>query len=239
MTSIATALDYQAGETLCKGVYYTPEDATGPLPVVLVCHAWDGLIQEVRDKAAKLAEAGYIAFAIDVYGGGKTVDDFSQLQATLTPYMADRALLLQRMQAAATAAKSIPGADSSRMAAMGYCFGGLCVLDLARGGGADIKGVVSFHGGLLPNGLDTPDRIDSKVLVLHGDDDPLVPPQEVAAFKAEMNDKKADWQVVCYGNTVHAFTRPDANNPDFGAVYSPLADRRSWQAMLNFFSEIF
>ena len=127
MTSIATNFDYPAGDTLCKGIYYTPTGRTDPLPVVLVCHAWDGVVQEVRDKAAKLAEAGYIAFAIDIYGNGKTLDDMAELEATITPYMTDRALLLQRLQAAVAAARGIPGADPSRMAAMGYCFGGLCV----------------------------------------------------------------------------------------------------------------
>jgi len=238
MTSTATNFDYPAGDTLCKGIYYTPTDRTGPLPVVLVCHAWDGVVQEVRDKAAKLAEAGYIAFAIDVYGNGKTLDDMAELEATITPYMTDRALLLQRLQSAVAAARGIPGADPSRMAAIGYCFGGLCVLDLARSGADDIKGVVSFHGALFASGLDGPATISAKVLALHGEDDPLVPPEQVAAFKAEMKDKKADWQLVSYGDTVHAFSRPEANDPAFGAVYSPSADRRSWQAMLNFLDEV-
>ena len=145
MTSTATTLEYPAGDTLCKGVYYTPQGVDTPAPVVIVCHAWDGLNDEVREKSAKLAEAGYIAFAMDVYGGGKTMTDMADLEATLTPYMADRALLLERMQGALTAAATIPGADASRIGAMGYCFGGLAVLDLARAGGTDLKGAVSFN----------------------------------------------------------------------------------------------
>ena len=241
MASNATPIDYPAGDgsTTCKGVYYKPDNAAGDLPIVLICHAWDGLLQEVHDKAVKLADEGYIAFAIDVYGNGHTESDFSKLEATLGPYMADRALLLARMQAAVEAAKTIPGADLSRMAAMGYCFGGTAVLDLARSGGDDIKGVVSFHGGLAGNELDNPATISASVLVLHGDADPLVPPEQVAQFKQEMSDKKADWQLHAYGHTVHAFTRPEANNPDFGAVYNADADRRSWQAMCNFFDEVF
>jgi dienelactone hydrolase len=239
MTSTATVLEYPAGDTLCKGVYFTPEEADGPLPVVIVCHAWDGLNDEVRDKSTRLAEAGYIAFAMDVYGGGKTLTDMADLEPTLTPYMVDRGMLLERMQGALAAAKTIPGADDSRIGAMGYCFGGLAVLDLARAGGEDLKAAVSFHGGLEGNTLDNPSTIDAKILVLHGEDDPLVPAEKVSAFKAEMTAKKADWQLVAYGHTVHAFTRPDANNPDFGAVYNAAADRRSWQAMLNFFAEIF
>lgn len=237
MTSTATKLEYLAGDTLCKGEYYTPEKTDGLLPTVLVCHAWDGLNDEVRDKSRKLAKAGYIAFAIDIHGDGKVITDFDQLMPTLTPYFENRAMLLERMQGAFSAAKTIPGADASRMGAMGYCFGGTAVLDLARGGD-NVKGVVTFHGGLEGNTLDNPDTLDTKILVLHGDDDPMVTPEHVAAFKAEMNAKQVDWQLTAYSQTVHAFTRPDANDPGFGAVYNPAADRRSWQSMLNFFDEV-
>ncbi len=238
MSSTATNLDYPAGDgaTTCKGVYYTPANGDGPLPVVLVTHAWDGLVQEVRDKAEKLAEAGYIAFAVDIYGDGKTESDPAKLMDTLGPYMADRSLLTARMAAALEAARTIPGADASRIAAIGYCFGGTAVLDLARGSDG-VAGVVSFHGGLAGNDLgDGP--ISAKILVLHGEDDPLVPPEQVAEFKAEMKARGADWQLVAYGDTVHGFTRPGANNPDFGTVYSASADARSWRAMLDFFDEV-
>jgi dienelactone hydrolase len=204
---------------------------------VLVAHAWDGVNDEVRSKATRLAEAGYLAFAIDVLGGGKVMTDFADLMPTLTPFMADRGMLTRRVQAGLAAAKTIPGADPARIGAMGYCFGGTAVLDLARAGGDDVKAVVSFHGGLQGNTLDNPKTLSAKILVLHGDADPLVPPEQVAAFKAEMNAKQVDWQLHAYGHTVHAFTRPGANDPAFGAVYNASADRRSWQAMLNFFAE--
>ncbi len=238
MTSIATHIEYMAGDMLCKGVYFTPGKATGPLPLVLVVHAWDGCNEEVQSKAARLAEAGYIAFAVDVLGGGRTMTNMADLMPTLTPFLQDRAMLLQRIQGAVAAAKTIPGADLSRMGAMGYCFGGMAVLDLARAGGDGVKGVVSFHGGLEGNTLHNPATVAVKVLVLHGEDDPMVPPALVAAFKAEMNAQQVDWQLHGYSHTVHAFTRPAANDPAFGAVYNPLADRRSWQAMLNFFAEV-
>ena len=238
MTAPATPIEYNAGQTLCKGEYYTPPaTAGGRLPVVLVCHAWDGLNDEVRDKASKLAQAGYIAFAIDIHGDGKVITDFAQLMPTLTPYLQDRALLLERVNGAFEAARAIPGADPARIGAMGYCFGGMAVLDLARSG-AGVKGVVSFHGSLDGNTLDNPATLDSKILALHGEDDPLVPPETVAAFKAEMNARQADWQLHAYGHTVHAFTRPGANNPSFGTVYNASADRRSWRSMLNFFEEV-
>jgi dienelactone hydrolase len=237
MTITATPLQYSDGDTVCKGVYFKPAQATEPLPVVLVAHAWDGLNDEVRGKATRLAEAGYLAFAIDVLGGGRVMTDFADLMPTLTPFLTDRAMLTRRVQAAVAAAKTIPGADPSRMGAMGYCFGGTAVLDLARAGGDDIKAVVTFHGGLEGNTLDNPKTLSAKILVLHGDADPLVPPETVAAFKTEMNAKQVDWQLHAYSHTVHAFTRPGANDPAFGAVYNATADRRSWQAMLNFFAE--
>ena len=162
----------------------------------------------------------------------------ADLMTALGPYMENRAMLLERMQAAVAAAKTIPGADTGRLGAMGYCFGGTAVLDLARSNNSDVKGVVSFHGGLQGNDLSGPDKIGAKILVLHGEDDPLVPPEQVAEFKAEMTAKQADWQLHAYSHTVHAFTRPEANDPGFGAVYNADADRRSWQAMLNFFEEV-
>ena len=239
MSSIATPYDYPAddGALTCKGVYYTPEGASGPLPVVLVTHAWDGLVEEVHDKAAKLADAGYIAFAIDIYGQGRTESDMAKLMDTLGPFLGDRALLTARMLAALEAARRIPGGDPAHIAAIGYCFGGTAVLDLARASD-EVAGVVSFHGGLEGNELRS-EPITASVLALHGEDDPLVPPQQVAAFKAEMTRRGADWQLVAYGDTMHGFTRPGANNPDFGTVYSAKADARSWRAMLDFFDEIF
>ena len=238
MGNTHTTLEYSAGDMLCRGEYFTPTGASGALPVVLVCHAWDGLNDEVRGKASRLAEAGYIAFAVDLLGGGRTVTDMAELMPTLTPFLSDRGLLLERMQGALAAARTIPGADLSRIGAMGYCFGGMAVLDLVRAGGNAIKGAVTFHGSLQGNTLNNPASLNTKILVLHGDDDPLVPPEQVAAFKAEMNAKQVDWQLHAYSHTVHAFTRPTANDPAFGAVYNPVADRRSWQAMLNFFDEV-
>jgi dienelactone hydrolase len=237
MTTVATNLDYYDGDTLCKGVYFSPQNPDGNLPVVLVVHAWDGLIQEVRDKASKLAEAGFIAFAIDVYGNGQTWSDFSMVQEVLTPVMSDRPALLKRLEAALTAAADIPGADPARIGAMGYCFGGLCVLDMARGCNPALGPVVSFHGALLPTGAENSTAITSPVLVLHGHDDPMIPPEQVNAFMTEMTERQADWQLVSYSNTVHAFTRPDANMPEVGAVYNAQTDRRSWTAMLDFFAE--
>jgi dienelactone hydrolase len=238
MTAQATELDYYDGELLCKGTYYREESRT-PLPIVLVTPAWDGVVEEVHEKARRLAEAGYIALVVDVYGGGKTLTDMAQMMPAVESFMVDRTVLVRRMQAAVAAAKTIPDADSSNIAAMGYCFGGLCVLDLARGGGDQVKGVISFHGALMAADPPIGEPIAARVLVLHGEDDPLVPPQQVEAFKQEMTAAGVDWQLHAYGGTVHAFTRTGANDPASGAVYSEAADRRSWLAMLNFLEELF
>ena len=237
MTVKGTRLTYQDGEQRCIGEYYQPPGHPAKAPVVLVVHAWDGLGDEVRDKASRLAAKGYIAFAIDVHGDGILHTDFSKVQEVLTPFMVNRPMLLDRLLAALAAAKTIPNADADRIGVMGYCFGGTCALDLARSGGADIKAAVSFHGGLAGNGM-AATVITAPVLVLHGHDDPLVPLQVVAEFQQEMTARKADWQLVSYGHTVHGFTRPDANIPDMGVVYSPLADKRSWRSMLQFFEEV-
>ena len=221
----------------CQGEYFAPPQQDAPLPVVLVVHAWDGLGDEVRSKASRLADQGYIAFAIDVHGEGTLHTDFEQVQEVLAPYLADRAMLLGRLSAAVEAAATIPGADTGRIGVMGYCFGGACALDLARSGGPAIKAAVSFHGLLAGNGLETT-PITAPVLVLHGHDDPMVPPEAVLEFEREMTERRADWQLIAYGHTLHGFTRPAANNPDLGVLYSEKADTRSWQAMLNFLAEV-
>jgi len=238
MSTTETAMEWQDGDTTCKGMYFTPIDRAGELPVVIVCPAWDGVGDEVRDKAERLAtEGGYITLVADVLGEGQFKTDFAELDATLGPFMSDRAMLLRRLEAAVGAASKIPNANIDRMAVMGYCFGGTCALDLARSGNKSIKAVVSFHGALPPNGLNQEGPITAPVLVMHGHDDPMVPPKQVAAFQDEMTERLADWQLHAYGHTVHAFTRPDANNPAMGAVYSQAADRRSWQSMLNFLEQ--
>ena len=155
----------------------------------------------------------------------------------MQPFLEDRALLQRRMNLALETLRKIDRVDPSRIAAMGFCFGGLCVLDLARSG-ADIRGVVSFHGLLNPPGKTAGNKIKARVLVLHGHDDPMVPPDAVLAFERELTEAGADWQVHVYGQTMHAFTNPQANDPAFGTVYKASADRRSWQSLQNFLAEV-
>ncbi len=237
MTVPGRQVEYGDGDTTCIGEMFPPQSTGGPAPVVLVCHAWDGLVDEVRQKAARVAEQGYLAFAIDVHGEGRTWTDFSQVESVLQPWLTDRARLRRRLLAALEAARNLPGADPDRIGVIGYCFGGLCALDLARCAGTQLRAAVSFHGLLHPPDVPSEQPIAASVLALHGEDDPLAPPEQVAAFKAEMTAAGADWQLVSYGRTMHGFTRPAANMPERGVQYNPVADRRSWQAMRSFLDE--
>lgn len=156
----------------------------------------------------------------------------------MEPLMQDRQLLRERLLGSLQAASALNAVDGKKIAAIGFCFGGLCVLDLARSG-ADIKGVVSCHGLLGAPEIPCPKTLSSKVLALHGYDDPMVKPEAVNQFAQEMTEFKADWQIHMYGNTLHAFTNPLANDPAFGTVYNKVADERSWVATQNFLGELF
>ena len=210
-------------------------DASEKRPGVLICHAWAGRSDFEDGKAQALAELGYAGFAVDLYGKGVLGETTEECQALMTPFVEDRDMLRTRLLEIIDIVKAQPEVDENNIAAIGFCFGGLCVLNMARAA-ANIKGVVSIHGLLgEPGG----DDIKAKVLALHGWDDPMVPPENVTAFAKEMTDAGADWQLHAYGQTMHAFTNPKANDPDFGTVYSKAADRRSWIAMKNFLAELF
>jgi dienelactone hydrolase len=231
-----SVVSYQDGDVTCEGVLCYDATRQGPLPAVLISHDWSGRNEFALRKARRLAWHGYAAFALDMYGGGKRGKTTEENQALMAPFMADRAALGKRIGAALAAVRAQSQVDAKRVAAMGFCFGGLCVLDLARGG-ADVRGVVSFHGLLKPSGL-PPRGMQAKVLILHGYDDPMAPPEDVLAIGKELSAAGADWQLHAYGNTVHAFTNPEANNAAFGTVYKAEADRRSWNSMLSFFEEV-
>lgn len=228
-------IEYQDGaNTLEAFVAYHELDS--PKPAVLIAHAWAGRDQFVCDKAKLLAEMGYVGFALDVYGKGKLGNSIEENSAMMTPLMEDREALKRRLLSGYETAMQLPFVDESKIAAIGYCFGGLCVLDLARSG-ADMKGVVSFHG--LLNRPPVSETIKAKVLALHGDSDPMGSPEQVRSFQEEMTEAGVDWQMHIYSNTLHAFTDPDANDADFGTVYNETADKRSWLAMTNFLAEVF
>jgi dienelactone hydrolase len=235
-----TNIHYKDGEQELEGyVAYDPA-IQGRRPAVLIAHAWGGLLDFERGKADALARLGYVGFAMDLYGTGNRGGSVEENSRLMQPFLADRGLVRRRMQAGLEAARSHELVDPGRVAVIGYCFGGLCVLDLARSG-ADVAGVVSFHGLLSPPDLrDNPETVTAKVLVLHGHDDPMVPPAQVAGLTEELTRAKADWQIHVYGHTLHAFTNPEMNDPTgLGAAYDATADRRSWVAMENFLAELF
>ncbi|WP_017364145.1 dienelactone hydrolase family protein [Methylococcus capsulatus] len=230
-------IDYHHADTLLSAYFVCDDEFPLPRPGILVSHAWGGRDAFVCDKARRLAELGYAAFALDMYGKGIVGSGPEQNAQLMAPFMADRGLLQSRMNAALDTVRSLPEVDPGRIAAMGFCFGGLCVLDLARTG-ADLRGVVSFHGLFIPPGNTAGRKIRAKVLVLHGYEDPMAPPEQALALGRELTEAGADWQIHMYGHTLHAFSNPLANDRSFGTVYDPTADRRSWQAMQNFLAEV-
>lgn len=231
------AIDYEIDGKPFEGILAFDAGKPGPRPLVLVAHAWAGRSEFEVNKAKAIAELGYTAFAIDLYGKGVLGTSNEENQALMTPLAEDRPNLQRRLTHIIEVAKEQPEADAGKVAAIGFCFGGLCVLDIARAG-TDIAGVVSFHG-LLGAPGNIVNKITAKVLALHGWDDPMAPPADVEAFGKEMTTAKADWQLHAYGGVMHAFTNPAANDPDFGTVFDATADKRSWHAMKNFLYEIF
>lgn len=229
-------IEYYHDNSLLEGYLAYNADITKPRPGILVAHDWTGRNEFACHKADKLAELGYVGFALDMFGKGVLGKEKEEKSKLIQPFVEDRKFLLERMLAGYEALKKIDVVDTTRIGAIGFCFGGMCVLDLARSG-TDLVGVVSFHGL-----LHAPDSnrkvIEAKILAIHGYDDPMVPVQVVSEFEEEMTKRRADWQIHIYGNTMHAFTNPVANDPGFGTVYNVVAEKRSWIAMKNFFSEI-
>ena len=208
-----------------------------PQPAVLVVHDWSGRNDFACQKATYLCELGYIGFAVDMYGQAKVGQTSEEKMGLIQPFKQDRAFLGARIASAFKALAAMPEVDETRIAAVGFCFGGLCVLDLARQGTA-IKGAVSFHGLLnRPENL-APAAIQAKILVLHGYDDPMVKPEDVDAFCREMTLAGADWQVHQYGHTQHSFTNPQAHDAQLGTVFNAVAEKRSMHSMRNFLEEI-
>lgn len=230
---------YQHGDALLEGYLAYDDSLTGKRPGVLVVHEWKGLNDYAKRRVEMLAGLGYIAFAADMYGKGVRAETHDQAAELSGVYRKDRALMRTRADAALQFLKSHTLTDPSKAVAIGYCFGGTTVLELARGG-YDIKGVVSFHGG-----LDTPapaslGDIKAKILVLHGAHDSFVPPDQVEAFKEEMKRAGADMRFVSLEGAVHSFTVPEAgDDPSKGMAYSEAADKHSWELMTNFLAEIF
>ncbi len=238
MSVISNTVAYLDGDVLLEAFFAFDDAFRGRRPTVLINHTWAGRDKFVAEKAKKLAALGYVGFAVDMYGKDIMGSSPEENEKLMRPFMNNRQMLQKRMQAALYAVKLMPWVDDSKIAAIGFCFGGLCALDLARTG-VELKGVVSFHGLLGKPDNTQGNIIKAKILALHGHDDPLAPVDQVLAFEQEMTSAGADWQLHTFGNTLHAFTNPQANSPDFGMAYQADADRRSWLAMENFLTEVF
>mgnify|MGYP001597265308 FL=1 len=235
---ITKYVNYHDGNTQLEG-YLVYDEADIPKPAVLIAHDWTGRRDFACRAAERVAGMGYIGFALDMYGKGVfgANGDIAGNAALMNPFATNRALLRQRIRAALDTVRTLSQVDAANVVVMGYCFGGMCALELARSG-ATIKGAISIHGILSPGHIAN-EKITAKVLCLHGHDDPMVPPEQVLAFETEMTKAGVDWQMHIYGGTLHAFTNPDANNPSFGTVYKEVAANRAYQSIANFLGEVF
>jgi len=231
-------IDYKQGDANFQGILYYDDKISAKRPVVLVVHEWWGLNDYAKSRAEQIARLGYIGFAVDMYGKGVRAANVDEAGKMSGAVKANRPLLRARISAALDAIKSNTRVDPGKIAIMGYCFGGTVSLELARSG-APIAGAVSFHGALAtPNPADAK-NIKCKILVCHGGDDPFVPPTELQDFQKEMQSAKVNYQINIYGGAVHTFTNPDAAKAGLqGVAYNEQADKRSWEAMKDFFVEV-
>jgi dienelactone hydrolase len=231
-------IEYHADGQRLVGYLAVDDAKAGKRPGIIVAHEGGGLTDHAKNSARKLAQAGYAAFALDYYGDGQPLSDMSQAMARLGVWMADPTGIRARAHAALEVLTAQAETDTDRLAGIGYCFGGTTVLEMARAG-EPLKAVVGFHSGL---GTSRPATapIKPKILVQIGADDPIIPPEQRAAFEAEMKAANADWRMLVYGGAGHSFTNPDVgalNRPGF--EYNESADKRSWRAMLDVFEEVF
>lgn len=230
-------LAYKHDGLECRGTFVYDGAATDRRPGVLLVPTFWGLDANARRKAVQVARLGYAVLALDLYGDGRAAQDRDEASRLMKDLARDRAVLRARAAAGLKALRYQRVVDGARLAAIGFCFGGQVALELARSG-AELRGVVSFHG-LLDADPKAPCAVKAKVLALHGAEDPLVPPRQAEAFRAEMSAAGADWQMVYYGGAVHGFTNPDAGaDRKTGIAYDERADQRSWQAMRAFFDEV-
>lgn len=231
---------YRQGPTELVGMLAWDDSVKGRRPGVMVVHEWWGMNDYIRKRAVQVASLGYVVLAADIYGGGVSTGDPKEAKALSGSLMkGDRMLLRERASAGLQILLDHPLVDSARVAAIGYCFGGTTVLELARSG-APLAGVVSFHGRLDTPSPEKDRKIRARILVLTGADDPQVPLSQIAAFASEMRGQNVDWHMVVYGGAVHSFTNPAAGSrPSSGSAYNEKADLRSWEQMKLFFSEIF
>jgi dienelactone hydrolase len=233
-----TAVEYTTGGVTCEGLHVVESTKAGKLPSVLIIHQWTGVSENEKMRAKMLAELGYNVFVADIYGKGVRPQP-PESGRVAGKYKTDRKLYRERLLAGLEQLRKTPQADPTQIAAIGYCFGGTGVIELARSG-AMVKGIVSFHGGLDSPAPADGKNIKGKVLALHGADDPFVPAKDLAAFEQEMKDAGVDFKLVQYPGAVHAFTQKAAGNDNSkGAAYNESADKASWEEMNQFFERLF
>ncbi len=235
MSIVTRQVQYHHGDAVLEGTLAWNDMVQEPRPAVAVAHTWAGRGAFECGKAEALAALGYVGFAIDMYGKDVLGSSPQENATLMAPLMENRNFLQARIGTAIEVLRRQPEVDGSRIGAVGFCFGGLCVLDLARSG-ADVAGVASFHGLFTPPPAAS-EGITAKVLCLHGYDDPMAPPETMTGLADELTQAGADWQIHAYGHTVHAFTNPAAASPEAGTVYSEAADRRSWAVLRGFLTE--
>jgi dienelactone hydrolase len=235
-TTVTRKVQYHHRDIMLEGVLALNPIATSARPAVLVLHGWEGLSQGHIDFAKTLAVWGYAGFAVDLYGKGVTGASPGECQKLMMPFMNDRSMLQDRLRHVIDVVKGLPEVEASRRAAIGFCFGGLCALDLARTGG-DVGGIASFHGVLTPPGNTEGFQVKTKVIVFHGWEDPFAPPEDLVALGRELTTAGADWQVHVYGKTMHAFMMPTANNPEAGLMYNGDSARRALSSLKSFLLE--
>lgn len=230
-------LDYRVGDGTFDGAVVT-QDVGAKRPAVLIFHGWEGRSDAQLRVAQEVAALGYVGFACDLFGKGIRGDLAGDNTHLIAPLLADRQALRDRLMGTVQVARSLPEVDPDRVAAIGFCFGGMCALDLARAG-SDVRAVASFHGTLgRPESLPTL-PIRAQVSVFHGWDDPMAPPADVLALSAELTSAGADWQLHAYGHTMHAFMARGANRPEAGIQYHARSAKRAWSALESFLAEAF
>ncbi|OJU81002.1 MAG: hypothetical protein BGO10_00145 [Chlamydia sp. 32-24] len=232
-------ISYQFDNQTFNGFAVFP-DHKEKAPAILIAHAWMGQQEFFKEKARALAKLGYVGFCADVYG--KLANDIDEAKKLMMPLFNNRPLLLKRIQAAYHTMKSLDGVDQDKLGGIGYCFGGTTILELFKSG-VDLKGVVTFHGGLAnpEKGPINPiaKEIKGSVLILHGYEDPLVSSNDLQRTLKELEEANIDWQAHIYGHTLHAFTDPKASKPEMGLKYNQLSSERAWLEMKFFFRELF
>jgi len=234
-------VEYRCGDLRCKGHFVYNEIVKEQRPAILVAPAWKGLDKFAKEKADELARNGYVAFAADIYGEGKVVESNEEAKALMEPLYKNRAELRRRIAAAYETLKELPRVDKGNIGAIGFCFGGLTVIELLRDG-ADIKGAVSFHGVLGNMGASVAhnaEKIHGALLMLHGHDDPMVSDSDISTIQKELTQAGVDWEMDIYGGTSHAFTNPNADDKELGLLYNEKSSGRAWKAMHRFFNEVF